>query len=200
MSLIKERGIYGTRIQDITERADVGKGVFYNYFDTKEALVGNLVAEGVDVLEREYLADLAEERDLAKRIDALTRAQESFFKDHPEYALLFHQARGLLQLNGTRATGLRRAFADYLHRLSALLPSEGHSGTWSDDDLVDIAAALAGAAAGYRSFCIAVERPVNLATIGSTLVAGVPRVLEERKRIPTTRRHKTQSAAQPPTS
>lgn len=182
MSLFKERGIYGTRIEDITERADVGKGVFYNYFDTKEALVASLVDECAHLLEEEYLARLAGERDVAKRIDALAQVQEAFFRTHPEYALLFHQARGLLQLNGTRAASLRQAFTDYLGRLSALLPSEGHSEHWSADDLLDVAAALAGAAAGYRSFCIAVERPVNFATIGSILVAGVPSLLEERRR------------------
>lgn len=192
MSLIKERGIYGTRIQDITDRADVGKGVFYNYFDTKEALVGSLVAGGVDLLDRDYLREVAAEPDVGRRVDAVTRAQETFFKEHPEYALLFHQARGLLQLNGTRATSLRRAFSDYLARLSALLSPD--SDTHSSDDLVDVAAVLAGAAAGYRSFCIAVDRPVNLATIGRTLLAGVPRVLEERTRASRAKRAKTHRA------
>ena len=182
MALMRERGIYGTRIEDITERADVGKGVFYNYFRTKEALVASLVAEGVHVLDREYLTEMTSERDLGKRIEALTRAQEAFFRDHPEYALLFHQARGLLQLNGTRATELRRAFAEYLGRLSSLLPSDGQAETWNSDDLLDIAAALAGATAGYRSFCIAVDRPVNVQTIGGTLLAGVPHVLEAYRR------------------
>lgn len=181
MSLLGERGIHGMRIEDITERADVGKGVFYNYFATKEALVAVLVDEGVGLLERDYLRGLNHQSDLRHRIEALARAQEAFFRDRPDYALLFHQARGLLLLGGTRAAGLRRAFADYLAHLSALLPAEGQSGEWSQDDLLDVAAAVAGAAAGYRSFCVAVARPINLVTLCGALVSGVPKVLEDRR-------------------
>lgn len=184
MSLVQKRGIHGMRIEDITERADVGKGVFYNYFDAKEALIAALVQEGVELLDREYLCQLTSHGDLSRRVEALANAQEAFYRDHPDYALLFHQARGLLQLGGTRGASLRGAFATYLTRLSALLAGE-HESDWSATDLLDISAAMAGAAAGYRSFCIAAERTPRPATVGSALMAGLPQLLEERRRAAT---------------
>ncbi len=36
LDLFAERGFAGTTIEQITERADVGKGTFFNYFPTKE--------------------------------------------------------------------------------------------------------------------------------------------------------------------
>lgn len=36
LSLFAERGLAGTTVEQITERADVGKGTFFNYFPTKE--------------------------------------------------------------------------------------------------------------------------------------------------------------------
>src|SRR5580658_9784409 len=36
LRLFAERGFAGTSIEDITDAADVGKGTFFNYFETKE--------------------------------------------------------------------------------------------------------------------------------------------------------------------
>lgn len=44
-ALIAERGVAGLRIQEITERADVALGSFYNHFTSKEDLVEGVVSE-----------------------------------------------------------------------------------------------------------------------------------------------------------
>lgn len=44
-ALIAERGVAGLRIQEITERADVALGSFYNHFSSKEDLVEAVVSE-----------------------------------------------------------------------------------------------------------------------------------------------------------
>jgi hypothetical protein len=66
--------------------------------------------------------------------------------------------------------------------VSERIPAERDARTWRSEDLLDAAAAIVGAAAGYRSFCIAVGRPIRVATIGETLIAGLPSVLEQRRR------------------
>jgi AcrR family transcriptional regulator len=38
MKLFAERGFFSTTVEDITEAADVGKGTFFNYFPSKEAV------------------------------------------------------------------------------------------------------------------------------------------------------------------
>lgn len=40
LGLIAERGIDKVTVEDITEAADVGKGTFFNYFPTKEHVLG----------------------------------------------------------------------------------------------------------------------------------------------------------------
>ena len=40
LQLIAERGLAGVTVEDITEAADVGKGTFFNYFPTKEHVLG----------------------------------------------------------------------------------------------------------------------------------------------------------------
>ncbi len=180
MDLMRKRGIYGTRIEDITERADVGKGVFYNYFPSKEALVAALVTAGIEVLEHDYVATLKRGLTLSQRVEALARLQERFFEQHPEFALVFHQARGLLLLGGEETTALRAAFSDYLSRLSAHL--RGAETGWSEHDVVDAAALIAGAGTGYRSFCGAAGREVVPSTLATALVAGIPELFEKGRR------------------
>lgn len=40
LKLIAERGLPNVTVEDITEAADVGKGTFFNYFETKDLVLG----------------------------------------------------------------------------------------------------------------------------------------------------------------
>ena len=52
LQLFAERGFLETTVEDITEAADVGKGTFFNYFETKEHVLATLGAERVAAIER----------------------------------------------------------------------------------------------------------------------------------------------------
>src|SRR5690348_16019392 len=65
-ALFARQGVDYTRINEITEEADVGFGSFYNHFDSKEAIVEEVLretvstqAEALDVVTRD-LADPAD--------------------------------------------------------------------------------------------------------------------------------------------
>lgn len=40
LALIAEHGLHNVTVEDITEAADVGKGTFFNYFETKDHVLG----------------------------------------------------------------------------------------------------------------------------------------------------------------
>src|ERR1022692_863143 len=52
LRLFAERGYLETTVEDITEAADVGKGTFFNYFQTKEHVLATFGAERIAVIER----------------------------------------------------------------------------------------------------------------------------------------------------
>jgi AcrR family transcriptional regulator len=52
LRLFAEHGFLETTVEDITEAADVGKGTFFNYFETKEHVLATLGAERVAFIER----------------------------------------------------------------------------------------------------------------------------------------------------
>lgn len=179
MSLFAERGIYGTRVEDITERVDLGKGAFYNYFTSKYELVAVLVARGVETFEESYLDSLEGSDDVAARVAEVARLHVTFFDRYPQYALLFHQARGLLHLKNTRVESLRAVFADYLLRVGRALVPSSSSQAWSDERLMDVAAALVGGVSGYRSYRIAAALPSE-STAEAILTVGIPPLLDAR--------------------
>lgn len=180
LSLIAQRGIEATRVEDITEAADLGKGAFYNYFESKQALVAELVGEGLDRLDREYLAHVPDATPPGRRASALARQHAAFFADHPSYLLLLHQARGLLQLPQRGTERLSAVFARYLARLGQRLLPAGAAAGWSEMERLQAAAALAGSVAGFRSFEIAAGLTGGADILDDLLTGGIERVLERR--------------------
>ncbi len=176
LALIGEHGVYATRIEDVTGRADVGKGAFYNYFDSKTALVASLLVDANEVLETEYLNRSGAGPALADRLEAAVHAHDRFFRASPARALLFHQARGLLEQSADPDPVLRDAFSDYLLRLGQFL-YPGRRGRV----LLESASVVAGAIAGYRSFTRAAGLPSHSASLVELLVRGMPPVSSRKK-------------------
>ena len=185
MVLFQEQGIQETRVQDITDRADVGKGVFYNYFKSKLFLVAALVEQAVEELRRNYLEQLNGALKVGPRVEHLTELHQRFFRENPKYLMLFHQARGLLQVNTKGAEPLQQVFRRYLSCIGDALPPAGQDHRWSDDDLLDIAATVAGAIAGYRSMRIAADATPQSSTVEFALAHGVPELMRQRRTIDT---------------
>ena len=177
LELFGERGLYVTRVEDVTERADVAKGAFYNYFDSKTALVAALVAESAELLD-ERLRAAPPAAGLPARLDAVALAHERFFRAAPGRALVFHQARGLLEVDDEATPQLQAAFTDYLGKLARYLFPDEPKLTPAQ---LDAASATAGAIAGYRSFKRAAGLTTRGAEVARLLVAGVPGLTAHRE-------------------
>jgi AcrR family transcriptional regulator len=180
LELFGERGIRGARVEDITERADLGKGAFYNYFASKDALIAELVSAAIESFERDYLAELAAGPKLSERVAAVAAVQETFLEEHPEHELLLLQVRSLTRLDRALASAVKPPFRRYLRAIGAALV--GQAGPrLAEEELLDVAAALAGGIAGHRSFRDAAE----LAAAGpaaDALVLGIPELITRRER------------------
>jgi AcrR family transcriptional regulator len=150
--LIATRGLEDTRIEDVTQAADLGKGAFYNYFDSKETMVSTLLTEAVEKLDGLYLRDAGAPSSFEDRLRVVVRQHEAFFSANPAVLQLFHQVRGVL-LRGAETGPLQPIVRDYLVRVAQRLGSAA-GGPPSDEEL-DLAAVLIGAVTGYHSFRVA---------------------------------------------
>ncbi|HEV2485827.1 MAG TPA: TetR/AcrR family transcriptional regulator [Terracidiphilus sp.] len=89
LQLIAKRGLSNVTVEDITEAADVGKGTFFNYFETKDQVLGVMA-----------------EIQVAKIKEASSRAA---LGKQAIYAVLRQLAQRLAEEPG-RSPGLARAF------------------------------------------------------------------------------------------
>jgi AcrR family transcriptional regulator len=89
--LISEKGVAGLRISDITERADVGLGSFYNHFESKEELVEAVILESVAALAETVATPTSPDQDPAELVALAIRRFVRLAYDEPGFArMLVH--------------------------------------------------------------------------------------------------------------
>jgi AcrR family transcriptional regulator len=90
--LFGERGYAATRIRDICDEAGVAKGLFYWYFETKEALFADLVRSVRHQLRRAQAAAMDDNADPITRIRQGAEASLRFMSDHMSFFALVADA------------------------------------------------------------------------------------------------------------
>jgi AcrR family transcriptional regulator len=73
-ALIAEKGVAGLRISEITERADVALGSFYNHFESKEDLVAEVVADVIRAFAEAIVPRMEAFEDPAEAVSFATRS------------------------------------------------------------------------------------------------------------------------------
>jgi len=144
--LFFEKGIYWAKVEDITELADLGKGTFYKYFDSKETIIRVLLEQGLKELLEDTKQAVAEAPSESKILSKVIEARVNFFLKYPDYLLLFHQIRGLMQIQVDAAQELRAIYDGHVKRLAQLVrPVIENAGKTNAKDLaVAIAAYTSG--------------------------------------------------------
>jgi AcrR family transcriptional regulator len=92
ISLFREKGFEETTVDEITEKADVGRGTFFNYFPRKEAVLAYLSEERVALAE-ENAAALLEDRSsaLEKLLDIYAFAASAYLTDRELSRYVFNE-------------------------------------------------------------------------------------------------------------
>jgi len=87
-ALIARQGVDNTRIQEITDEADVGFGSFYNHFASKEAIIEAVLADTIAAQGAEIDALTAELDDPAETISVAHRSFVRRARSDPDWAWL----------------------------------------------------------------------------------------------------------------
>jgi AcrR family transcriptional regulator len=86
--LIAAKGVVGLRVQDVTERADVALGSFYNYFASKDVLVQAVISETLSDLAVETVTGLDDDADPAETVAMATLRVVGLARREPDLARL----------------------------------------------------------------------------------------------------------------
>jgi len=149
--LFSEKGIYWAKVEDITELADQGKGTFYKYFESKEALICALLKEGLDELTSETEQAVRNVQPGPNALSAAIEARVDFFLKWPEYLLFFHQVRGMMQLQVAVGKELRAIYDAHLRWLAQLIkPAMGAGQAGSARDIATATVAYVSGVLTYH--------------------------------------------------
>lgn len=114
LDVFSEKSVDAATVEDITEKADVGKGTLYQHFTDKEEMVVTLVEEAVDhLIERVRSYDSTPES-LEAMLEHLLNAHYGFSVDSREEFLLLFQGKLLLKFESDTLDELEEPYLRYL--------------------------------------------------------------------------------------
>lgn len=149
-AVFSEKGLDVTSIDDITTRADVGKGTFYYHFRDRDDIIRTLIEQIIDELLTVIDESCEDIRDLKSAITALLDAHIKFFCNRWEDFVLYFQGRSELILEHSYE-GIETPFIKYLDRVEEVIASSIQR-RLSKSLLHRIACAVVGFVSGYYSF------------------------------------------------
>jgi AcrR family transcriptional regulator len=110
--LFSEQSYHGTTVGDVCDALGVGKGVFYWYFDSKEALFSELLQESLLNLRRAQERAIENAGNPVTRIEQGIRASIGFFRENPEVLALIRIAGRYEEFQGLVENGRSIVVAD----------------------------------------------------------------------------------------
>jgi AcrR family transcriptional regulator len=92
IELFRSKGFEATTVDEITEKADVGRGTFFNYFPRKDSVLAYLSEERLAVAEENATALLAEPTPAREKlIDLYLHAASAWEQDRELSQFVFHE-------------------------------------------------------------------------------------------------------------
>ncbi len=158
-------------MEEITQRADIGKGTLYQYFRNKEELVFDVVQMGFAEVARRTAERTARAARFEDVVTAIVEVHLAFFAENPDLLKIFHQVRGILKFNRTEWQPLRRILVEHLDGLARELERGGSRQALSRARARELANLLFGSVSGWFS--------VRVSTSPRTGAAQAPPGLEE---------------------
>jgi AcrR family transcriptional regulator len=176
--LFAEQGYASTRVVDIVDAAGVAKGLFYWYFENKEALFRELASDIRHQLRRTQRKAIDWNQPALVGIVQGTMASVRFMAEHaPFFSLLEVEGRSV-------AEELRRGTEQHLRDVKALIVTGQGDGTVTkEDDAELMALAVVGAVGQFSHFHRTGRVDLSLDELASYVARLVTRILTADEQI-----------------
>jgi AcrR family transcriptional regulator len=180
-TVMAEKGLSATTVEDITDRADVGRGSFYYHFDAKDEMIRLMMEKLLKELVAALREGCAPHTEINAVLDAMIGTHIKFFSNRWEDFVLYYQGRADIMLDES-LEGIETPFLIYLSCIEELI--EGAlSKPISKERLRRLAYALAGFISGYYSFASVASEEDDLdgsfMALRSAFVVSLARFIKE---------------------
>src|SRR5262245_38505352 len=153
--LFGEKGLYESRVEEITGIADIGKGTLYLHYRSKEELIQAVVEEGYADLAAAVEDGVAGEPTLAGTAHGIVAAHLGFYDANPDLLRILHQARGMLAFNREEWRPLRHGLEAHIDSLAGHLGATSEGRRLAPAARRELAMLLFGAVSGTASVLVA---------------------------------------------
>jgi len=152
LEVFSEYGVDAATIDDITQRADLGKGTFYRHFSDKAEIMGCLIDQAIEKLIGK-LRNMDAGATIEEALEHIINMHYQFFLENQEEFILLFQGRLFLKLDRQITEQMEEPFNRYFEAIESLLSPYVSEKV----DLLRIrrfACAVAGFVFGFFSFAM----------------------------------------------
>ena len=153
LDVFSEKGVDATTVEDITEKADLGKGTLYRHFADKDDVVLALIEDAIEHLVERLRSYPNEPETLENVLEHFLNAHYDFFAENSEEFILLFQGRLFLKLQGDTSGDLEEPYLRYLGEIEDQI-SRYVSPKIDPAKIRRLACAVAGFISGYFSFAM----------------------------------------------
>jgi len=153
LDVFSEKGVEATTVEDITEKADLGKGTLYRHFADKDEVVFILIEEAIEHLIERLRSYPDKPETLEDVLEHFFNAHYDFFAENSEEFILLFQGRLFLKLQGDTSEDLEEPYLRYLGEIEDHV-SQYVSPKIDPAKIRRLACAVAGFISGYFSFAM----------------------------------------------
>jgi AcrR family transcriptional regulator len=163
LDVFSEKSVDAATVEDITQKADLGKGTLYQHFEDKEQIIVTLVEEAVDHLIEIIRAYDVPPQTLEDMLEHLLNAHYRFSVESKEEFILLFQGKLLLKLESGALDDLDQPYLRYLKEIENQL--SGYLSPRIDPVKIRrLACAVAGFVFGFFSFAAIGMNPDQIRT------------------------------------
>jgi len=153
LDIFSEKSVDAVTVEEITEKADVGKGTLYQHFADKEEIIVTLVNEAVEHLVERLTSYDCPPETLEQMLEHLLNAHYQFSIDSKDEFLLLFRGKLLLKLQSDTIDELEEPYLRYLREIEGQV--SGYLPPGIDPLKVRrLACAMAGFIFGFFSFAM----------------------------------------------
>ncbi|MGB2807328.1 MAG: TetR/AcrR family transcriptional regulator [Sedimentisphaerales bacterium] len=153
LDVFAEKSVDAATVEEITDKADVGKGTLYQYFADKEEVVLTLVEDAVTHLIEAIRSYESAPKTLEEMLEHLLNAHYRFSVEAREEFLLLFQGKLLLRLESDTLDELEEPYLKYLKEIEKQVSSY-LSPRIAPIKIRRLACAVAGFVFGFFSFAM----------------------------------------------
>ncbi len=153
LDVFSEKSVDATTVEEITEKADVGKGTLYQHFADKDQIVVTLVEEAIEHLIEHIRSYDRQPENLEDMLEHLLNTHYEFSVNSKEEFLLLFQGKLLVKLQSDTPDELEEPYLHYLGEIEDQI-STYLSPRIDPLKIRRLACAVAGFVFGFLSFAM----------------------------------------------